>query len=251
MFSKNELIKSLQELSKIKNSKNISKKDVDENVNSYSSSTYKRHFGSWSNALKEAGLKTGIITGRPQSPFINLSSKALEIIEGELLGDGSLTSSRVNSSFEHSTANIDYGKYLYKLLQKEIVPLGKPEILVGRNGGNPQFRTRTICNKTFTELRGKWYPFGKKIIPEDIKLTSTECLHWFLGDGSGGSGLVLHTNCFSNKDIEILRNRLYNIGIKTSIHSRNRIYIFKNYADIFLKYIGECPVKGYNHKWNR
>ena len=225
-FTKEELIISLQNFAKINKLQNVAKKDIDNDINFHSSSTYKRYFRSWSNALKIAGLSEGIKTGRPQNNKIKLSSKALEIIEGELLGDGSLTSSRTNSSFEHSTANIDYGKYLYKLLQKEVVPLGKPEILAGRNGGNPQFRTRTICNKIFTELRQKWYPFGKKIIPKDIKLTSTECLHWFLGDGSGGSGLVLHTNCFSIEDINILRNGLSKLGIKTSIQSRNRIYIF-------------------------
>lgn len=100
-YNKSELVNILKNLNK----QNISINEIDKNINVPSSSTFKRYFGSWSNALKCAGLNTGIITGRPQDEEIIINDKVLEIINGELLGDGCLSLSgsyKTNANFQHS-----------------------------------------------------------------------------------------------------------------------------------------------------
>ena len=158
-YTKEELIQLLKQ----QNLSHVSKSFIDTNKDLPSSSTFVRAFGSWSNALKSAGLNVGIITGRPQDIEIVASQKALDIINGELLGDGSLYlsgSHRSNACFSHSTANIHYGEYLYQKLEKLNLPLLPPENLPARNSSKPQFRTRTKTNQYWTKLWSKWYVNG-------------------------------------------------------------------------------------------
>jgi hypothetical protein len=60
-YTQEELIKIMQSLKK----KNLSKIDID-NCTDIGSMTVVRYFGSWSNALRAAGLEEGKITGRPK-----------------------------------------------------------------------------------------------------------------------------------------------------------------------------------------
>ena len=234
----------------------ISQKEVDEDENLPSSSTYKRYFGSWKTVLEIVGLKSGIITGRPQDPIITLNDTAFEIITGELLGDGSIffTGSKANACFSHSTANIDYGEYLYNKLKINNVPLLKKEYLPSRNNNKPQFRTRTCSNSYWSNLHHQWYKGNKKIVP-DIKLTKEICLHWFLGDGYFEVGTCKISTCsFTYEENKKLANLLTEIGFKASFNKRSGNYYIirfsKNSFQSFLNWIGD-PVKGYEHRWGK
>lgn len=252
-----QLLKCLQEFSIKINSKYISKKDIDNDKSFPSSSTFKRHFGSWGNAIKLAGLESGIITGRSQDPIIDINQTGLEIINGELLGDGCLYFSgqyKTNACFSHSTANIDYGEFLYNKLLSSDVPLLGKEYLPSKNGAKPQFRTRTTTNKYWTNLYYKWYKDGKKIIP-DIKLTKNVCLHWFLGDGYfEGDTCKISTCSFTFEENKKLADLLTEMGFKATVNKRSGDYYiirFSKYSyQLFLDWIGE-PVKGYEHRWGR
>jgi hypothetical protein len=241
------------------NKSHISQKDVDANSNIPSSSTFKRYFGNWKNAIEHAELKTGIITGRPQDEKIIINEKALEIITGELLGDGCLTFSgqyKTNAHFEHSTANISYGKYLYNKLQELNIPLLKPEYLKPRvENSKIQFRTRTTTNIAWTELYNIWYKNNTKISP-NIKLTKEICLHWFLGDGYFEQGTIKISTCgFTYNEIKELTEKLSAIGFKSSPNKRSGGYYVirfskNSYLD-FLNWIGPCPVNNYEHRWGK
>jgi hypothetical protein len=254
-YTKEFLLEALIDLSKRKNTNNLSKEDVDSDKLCPCSATYKRYFGNWSVALGLVGLKTGIITGRPPDEPIVLSKKAIEIINGELLGDGHISSSGSNSSFQHSTANLEYGEFVYKKLNENDVPLLKDKILPTRNNGNDQFHTRSVSNVTFSKMRELWYPLGEKIVPNSIELTPDVCLHWFLGDGSfehPGGCLLLYTCCFSKEDVYLLADKLVGIGITATLNKDGAYYmirIWKKSTNDFLDYIGECPVKSYEYKW--
>lgn len=83
---------------------------------------------------------------------------------------------------------------------------------------------RTCRNKIFTELRVKWYPDEKKIIPKDIVLTPKTLAFWFMGDGSANwvnrngterknrSSISLHTDGFTFDDCSFLVNKLRELG---------------------------------------
>lgn len=255
-YTKEYLIKSLIDLSNRKNSISLSKEDVDCDLLTPSSATYKRYFGNWSVALDQAGLKTGIITGRPQDDPIFLTEKAIEILSGELLGDGHMSSSGSNSGFQHSTANIEYGNFVYNKLKEQNVPLLEPEIIPERNNGKKQFRTRTSCNVSFSELREKWYINGVKVVPKDLELTAEMSLHWFLGDGTlDGSGVILISTCnFLKEDVDFLVEKLNKLGIKSSVNRDGKYYlvrIWKNSVKDFFNYIGPCPIESYGYKWGK
>jgi hypothetical protein len=256
-YTHQELIKKLFDWAMKKGTKHVSKTDIDADHDMPGSATFKRYFGSWIAALRASGLEPGIITGRPQDPMITVSPNCLDIINGELLGDGSLGLSgsyKSNACFAHSTANIDYGKYLYNKLKINDIPLLKEEFLPARNNGKPQFRTRTTTNKYWTELYYKWYPLGIKTVPRDFELNKEVCLHWYLGDGYfEGITSKISTCGFSYEENKYLSEMLTAMGFKATVNSRSGGYYiirFSKYSfQSFLNWIGSCPVIGYEHRW--
>jgi hypothetical protein len=257
-FQKQQLIECLKNFSIRSQTDSISKKDIDDDLTCPSSSTFKRYFGSWGEALRLAGLKTGKITGRPSDPPIVVSNGVLEVINGELLGDGSLYLTgtfKSNACFSHSTSKVSYGQYLYNKLSEMEVPLLKPDYLPARNNGKPQFRTRTSANQFWTNLRNQWYTENeKKVIPISLELTKEVCLHWYLGDGYFEQGTSKISTCgFNKEENERLSSMLNQIGFKTGVNKRSGGYYIirfsKNSYRDFLSWIGPCPVTGYEHRW--
>jgi hypothetical protein len=251
-----ELIESLQRLAKKLDTQNISKSMIDADKDTPSSSTYKRTFGSWSNALFLAGLKTGKITGRPWDESILISDDALEIIEGELLGDGGLEQPPTsgNPGFAHSTANIHYSIYLEQRLAEANISVHL-ESLPSRNGGKPQRRIRTQYNQSFRHLYDHWYPQGIKVIPKNLILTKTKCLHWYLGDGYvEGKNAKLSTCGFKWEEVQQLTILLKMLGFKASVDRHSGGYPVLRFltadSQAFLNWLGPCPVLGYEHRWN-
>jgi len=116
-------------------------------------------------------------------------------------------------------------------------------------------------NISFTEFRNEWYnEDGIKIIPSNLKLTPLICLLWYLGDGGLNqkyqkeetASLKLSTNCFSREDIEkILIPQLKNFEAWISNADKGQpiILIPRRKIEEFLKYIGKCPFKEYEYKW--
>ena len=254
-FTCDYLIQKLKEFAEKEDTVHISKQMVDRTANMPGSATFSRYFGSWSNALASAQLKTGTITGRPQDPPITLNENALDVIVGELLGDGSLDASpTVNACFAHSTTNWNYSDFVRQALCACGIPLSE-EFLPARNNGKPQKRTRSASNITFGELRRTWYPQGTKIVPVDLFLNRTRCLHWYLGDGYIDQDTVMFSTCgFTEGEVERLAVLLTSLGFKSTRNKRSRGYhivrISRTDAHGFLDWIGPCPVIGYEHKWN-
>ena len=61
----------------------------------------------------------------------------------------------------------------------------------------------------------------------------------------------LSTCGFSISDVEWLISQLNELGFKaTRMSSNNVIHISTYSAKAFLNYIGKCPVKCYQYKWN-
>jgi hypothetical protein len=189
---------------------------------------------------------------------INLTQHELEVIQGCLLGDGSLSINGKSSCFHYGSSNYDHVKYVWKQLKELVTPRYKDGPIKREIYDNRTKKTyinysiRTKSNKIFYNLRTKWYPEGIKIVPRDLKLTTTITLLWYIGDGSiaKDSGMIkLCTDSFDRDSLKLLNDQLqeWNSWINFTV---NRIYIKRIYAEYFLKYIGECPVESYKHKWN-
>ena len=251
-----EMLDALQKLSKKLNTNNISKSMIDADRNTLSSITYRRVFGSWGRACELAGLKTGKITGRPWDEAISLSNSALEIFDGELLGDGSLeqTPTSGNPGFIHSTTNFYYSIYLEQKLLEAGINVSV-ELLPSRNNGKPQRRIRTQYNQALRPLLSCWYPNGIKIIPGNLELNKTKCMHWFLGDGYiEGKNVKFSTCSFSWDEVYKLGEMIKMLGFETAVGSHSGGYpilrILPKNSQEFLNWLGPCPVIGYEHKWN-
>lgn len=89
----------------------------------------------------------------------------------------------------------------------------------------------TVCHPVFTNYRKEWYekPFEKwsqKIIPKDIHLTWRIAATWMCDDGSnhcsiehGHRYLMLHTECFTDSDVEFLIDRLQaDLNVKSTLN---------------------------------
>lgn len=212
----------------------------------------------------------------PQSDLLLTESiKAeMDLIQGHLLGDASIfvTGRDCNrdATFNFVTKHQEYGEWLVS--HTESFAACKLQI-----GDRYDKRTdksyhrvafRTPSNKLFTELRAKWYPEGKKIVPQDLVLTKDLILRWYMDDGNWHKkGIYFNTQGFDPESTEFLRFQLSQfLGLKVTIqkHSTNLYRLFiplrgtgsgykstNNNIEMFFEVIGKCPVSCFTHKWGK
>lgn len=199
-----------------------------------------------------------------ESAPIVLNAHQLEIINGALLGDGSMIIHKngTNAYFAYLSKSKEHVEYVCQDLLDFAVEgheIAYSEIYDNRTQRTyEQYNYRSIANSTFTEIYNKWYS-SKKHIPSDLILTPTVCLIWYLGDGTLASQstrtrgeIFLCTDSFEKNEIEtILLPQLSQFSPTLSQHGNNqyRIRIPRFYTKAFFDYIGPCPVKDYQHKW--
>jgi len=206
-----------------------------------------------------------------QANHCELSNEAIEWIEGELLGDGSLQSqSKYSARFGYTSKYWEYINYVSNTLESfGIKRTGKiRKSWKGQTNKNGEWINRpiTLFPKSFhyeslfyeelKPIRDKWYPDGKKIVPKDIKLTSLTCRQWLIGDGclnhfrNGNPRIKLSTQGFLTEDVKWLTEQLNNLGFKSTRQPcRNTIHISTYSTPDFLNYIGKCPIQCYQYKW--
>lgn len=191
---------------------------------------------------------------------MKFKNKAIEWINGELLGDGCLQSySPYSARFTYSSKYSEYIEYIRDTIKS-----------LGINGGKIYKYLRTIksydykyaslCYTELLPIRNKWYFKGKKIVPKNLNLTPLTCRQWYIGCGSlkcqgkRNPHILIYTDCFSTPDINLLLEKLTNLKFKVSkvIHCSNKwnIYISSYSTKKFLNYIGKCLVKCYEYKFD-
>jgi hypothetical protein len=98
------------------------------------------------------------------------------------------------------------------------------------------FSTKT--QPLFGTLHELWYPNGTKVIPANIAslLTPIMLAFWLMDDGGWtGPGIHLSTNGFTYTDVVRLSHTLGKVhGLKCTVHSRNRIYIWARSVPKFI-----------------
>lgn len=168
-----------------------------------------------------------------------LTTRQLEIVNGNLLGDGHLTYNKTlpkNNSKLNKTQSLtdhnDQDKLSFmKFHSNEMFPFSKPVKL-------PKYRSQyffeTIAHPVFTELEHKWYlrdangnhiknhlGYRRKIVPSDLKLTPLTVCIWFMDDGcldAKRGSATFCTNGFSFEECHFLKERLMeDVNIKCRV----------------------------------
>ena len=219
------------------------------------------------NRLKEYNISIKKLNSwKTKSPII-LTPYQEEVINGALLGDGSLSlnDGNKNSTFIYTSKYKDHVEFVCKSLEEYATEKGRyKETEVYDHRTNKEYHKvtfRTQANPTFSELRNKWYLNKIKHIPNDLKLTSTVCLIWYLGDGNlrkydvnDSQRICFATNCFLKEEInDILLPQLKDfeaIVNESSQKQKPLIIIPRRKVPDFLEYIGPCPVNSYLYKWD-
>ena len=185
-----------------------------------------------------------------------------KIIDGCLLGDGHLEykdNKNYNSCLSYGSSVKEHTEYIHQFFKEycneNYREIKRSEIFDKRtNKTYVRYWFRTKCLPIFTEQRKRFYSNGLKIIPRDLEINEVLLLFWYIGDGeleSKNGYIKLHTNSFTLSDVNFLISKLKNFEAKISKKVENQyiISIPRKCVKLFLKYIGNCPIKNYKHKW--
>jgi transposase len=241
------------------------------------------HYGVGVNTIKDRLLRYGVgikskkrIKQEAAENHVELSDEFRQVIDGELLGDGSLRRLSVGASFAYGTANLEYATYLFELFKRNKISMVGDKIRkrvmiptsgsFAKNGPATSYSFVAKSNYEFGEIYDRWYPDDVKIVPHDLELTPIVVLHWYIGDGTtNGRSITLCTDSFTLEENQLLSTLLYEaVGIEPKVREcvlcscpgkyrfrkYYRLYIRRLDAKKFLEYIGQCPVKSYKYKWN-
>lgn len=239
-----------------------------------------------SNSVRLALLRQRIeIRGRREAQTIGREEDSFsinsEVLVGCLLGDASLfiwdkQSSTSCPYFSKKNKHKEHLEYIAKLLFKKDVSNRIKEVLehlVYKNQ-KKEYLCYYLTSLTHDELKPwykSWYPESsgyKKVIPNNIEITPTVLLHWFLDDGcctrQKRSDLkqdllkvVLSSESFSPFDqnrLLTLLNKNFNLQgslISTGENGKDKRIAFLRQEDVarFFEIIGPCPIKCFEYKW--
>lgn len=154
-----------------------------------------------------------------------------ELIDGLLLGDGHLAKQAKNARYAHSCKHKEYIEYLMQ-------ELGKQNIIVNHiyekdNGykTGKVYQCYSLTNTTLTIHHSRWYTNRKKNLPNDLQLTPTILLHWYIGDGTFDTcqgylrQISIAAHSFSIEERIRLCDQLSKLGLKVRNSKRGNIHI--------------------------
>lgn len=206
-----------------------------------------------------------------QSNIIVLNDEQKEILNGAMLGDGSLVVAKkgVNAQFTYTSKSKQHIEFVSKEFMQYSYSEGIKHYKYTDKRTNKMYERytfRTITDKGLTEFYNEWYVDRIKHLPKSLTLTPTTCLIWYIGDGGicnsskhNGQCIKLATNCFKKEEQEtILLPQLINFEARLCLAGKGKhnneqqyaIFIPRKHMRDFLDYIGECPFEDYQHKWN-
>lgn len=179
-----------------------------------------------------------------------------ELIDGLLLGDGSLDKRAKNARYRHSCKHKEYIEHVIKELSKFGVIT---ETIYDKDNGYGTGRVYQCYSKVTDELTvhyNRWYKDKKKIVPADLELTPLVLLHWYIGDGGLDVAkgylrqLRFAAHSFSFEEREFIKQKMCKYGLKVNNGKSGIISISKNSIPLFLSIVKECPVDCYQYKFD-
>jgi len=150
---------------------------------------------------------------RRYKELLKMTDRQKQILTGMLLGDAHLERQRGATSarlkIEHSLAQSAYVEWKFNEWRDWVRT--PPAVRERRNRlGTVSLNIgfTTLSHLTFEEFRTRFYLNRRKVVPEDLELTSLSMAVWFMDDGSRKSsqcrGLYLNTQSFTASEVELL-----------------------------------------------
>jgi len=186
----------------------------------------------------------------------------MEVLDGELLGDGAYawSSSKNSARFDMTVAktNEAHVELLHGILSKQmplkLAPSTGWYLWKGQKIISDRMRMTSLFSSSLANQKLRWYPDGKKKqAPDDLVLTPTVLRHWYYGDGSMCSGIMLCSERYTDDVLEGLRAKLRAPGFETKRYlahgRRGRLHMGMKDSRRFLEFIGPCELDCYRHKW--
>lgn len=195
---------------------------------------------------------------------IVLSDIQKQVLYGALLGDGCLTKDgrdTQNAYFTYTSKVYNHIKYIYDYFSEYVTKRGIVYFKYFDKRTQKEYSRyyfRTSMNPYFTDEMARWYGEYKRVIPNDLKLTSLTCLIWYIGDGCICNGnrsqhIKISTHAFCKCDIDnVLIPQLSDFEAKVMHDEGDKYFIYIPHHKMkeFFGYIGECPFEEYSYKWN-
>lgn len=212
--------------------------------------------------LRDWGIEIISVPERTQklSPVV-LTSFQEDLVEGMLLGDGHLRNyvkAKKKTSLlicEHSDRQKNYLAYKFNLLKPFVVRepyrYWRKDIRF-KDGGAWSNGCYTRSHLFWAELRDKWYPEGKKKVPNDVRLSSVGLTFWYGDDGSTNRDTInLYTLDFSLEEVEFLREKLrlkYDLSIEIKEFDHKKVYYLhfdkgstRSFMGLILEQLQQTP----------
>ena len=191
-----------------------------------------------------------------------LTEEKLEWIDGFNLGDGYINFDKKRSDclgarFSFGSVSKEWVEYAMSGL-KEYTPREPKELgEIDKKHPRKTWSSSTLTHPDIVMQAKRWYPEGKKIVPEDVRVTPKSLLLWYLGDGSiskmGISFFIRLATCgFTPMEVDnILIPKLDKLGLKASRDvAKNDIRISSVSIRRFFEIIGKkSPIACYNYKF--
>lgn len=204
-------------------------------------------------------------------------AEAAEVFDGLMLGDGSLRHRGISADFRMALSGerlgiplesfrsfLCYVKGILELLGVEACT-GHPRFFKEPYKGRSHYKCglSTRVSSFATSQHPRWYPDGRKEVPDDLALTPISLAYWFMGDGcsyrkknAAGVDISLCTQGFDECSIERLESQLTELNLCTGRGHRSNtvkgsgIIIFIRYASAnnFMNLIDPYVVEPYRYK---
>lgn len=176
-----------------------------------------------------------------------LNKKIINLLDGLLLGDGSLSTQRQNISayYEHGDKNISYLVWLSDVFNKHGIKQSGIIYLM-KKVKNGAYKYKSLSYFEFGEIRKRWYPHGKKKIPSDLIITPTILKFWYVGDGNFSDKPLIDSSIFDMDSLKRVSKQLSNINIKHTLREfrdRKRIRISAKSQRDFFEYINSDNIE--------
>lgn len=193
------------------------------------------------------------------STTIPIHNDLMQMIDGWLLGDGSLTSVGIQANFTLSSKYEEYIHYVENIFNLHGIS-SKIYSRIDKKYKTVGYHLRTHSTNELGQLYQKWYKNGKKIVPIDIELSIICIKNWIMDDGTLNkkSGHLRFCTCaFTVEECQILSDKICKFLGKDAaawvIEKKKypRIYVPKKTVNILFNIIGESDVKCFEYKFQK
>lgn len=190
-----------------------------------------------------------------------------QCFDGIMLSDGNVSYPAVasptrNPRFQQTSKHREFLEWVEISTGLELRYSGPMDAYLKQTGRTYQYHiARSRCREDLRGERERWYPGNaRKIVPPDFKVTPTSMMAAYLGDGSTGRTspsliLAMYGYTWLEVDrhlVEPLRAIGFSVGhyaCKTQGRGGGQIGFARASMQDFLDWIGPCPVRSYDYKW--